>query len=283
MRIELDGFAVEVEDHGVGVPVVLLHGYPLSAEIWTPVRPAIEQVARLITPDLRGFGGSDKPAGDYGMSALADDVVQLLDRLDLERVVLGGHSMGGYVALALAEGHPERLLGLVLVGSKASADSAEGRAGRDLAIEAIRTSGGAPFVDGFVPRVVSRSTLERAPRFAAELREIAGLVPDHVLIGCQRGMAERPDRGAMLAGLSVPVLVVVGSEDPFAPPDGARALVASVRDGTLAVIPDAGHTPSVERPIPTANAIVGFLRDKLGASGATSCAVPANTARQEHT
>jgi pimeloyl-ACP methyl ester carboxylesterase len=263
MRIELDGVTLEVEDHGEGVPVVLLHGFPLSSEMWIPIRPAIEQVVRLITPDLRGFGGSHAPQGDYGMETLAGDVLRLVDRLGLERIVLGGHSMGGYVALRFAAAHPERLAGLILVNTRASADTNEGKIRRQTAIARIRRGETAEFLDEFVPNLVGPSTGKRAPRQVAELRAIAGEVPDYVLAGCLTGMRDRPDSSDVLPRLEVPALVIAGEEDAVVPPDAARAMAETLSNARLAVIPLSGHTPSVERPIPTAEAILAFLRENF--------------------
>jgi pimeloyl-ACP methyl ester carboxylesterase len=261
MRIELNGVTLEVEDHGEGVPVVLLHGFPLSSEMWIPIRTAVEQAARLITPDLRGFGGSDKPDGDYAMETLADDVLRLADRLKLERFVLGGHSMGGYVALRLAAASPERLGGLILIDTRASADTPDGKVRRAIAIEKVRRGEAAAFLGEFVPSLLGESTRQRAPRLAGELRAIAAEVPDHVLVGCLAGMRDRPDSTDVLTRLDVPALVIVGQEDAIAPPEVAHTMAATLPRARLALIPLAGHTPSVERPIPTAEAILSFLRE----------------------
>ena len=263
MRVELETLTLEVEDHGDGVPVVLLHGFPLSSEMWTPIRAAVEQAARLITPDLRGFGGSDAPQGDYGMETLADDVLRLADSLGLERFVLGGHSMGGYVALRLAARHPERLAGLILVDTRASADAPEGRSRRAIAIETIRRGEAPAFLDEFVPNLLGPSTRQRAPKLVAELRAIAAEIPDHVLAGCLAGMRDRPDSSDVLAGLDVPALVVVGQEDTVTPPEAAHAMASALPRARLALVPLSGHTPSVERPIPTAEAILTFLRESF--------------------
>ena len=261
MRIELEGIALEVEDHGDGVPVVLLHGFPLSSEMWTPIRTAVEQAARLITPDLRGFGGSDKPQGDYGMETLAGDVLRLADRIRVERFVLGGHSMGGYVALRLAAAHAERLTGLILIDTRASADTPEGKVRRTVAIERIRRGEAAAFLDEFIPNLLGESTRGRAPRLATELRALAAEVPDHVLAGCLAGMRDRPDSVQVLSTLDLPALVITGQEDALAPPEVAHQMAAALPRGRLALVPLAGHTPSVERPIPTAEAILAFLRE----------------------
>jgi pimeloyl-ACP methyl ester carboxylesterase len=259
-RVAMGGWELAAEDHGAGVPLVLLHGFPLAMAMWDAIRPGLVQVARIVTPDLRGFGGSDKPEGDYSMTSLADDVVRLADALGLERVVLGGHSMGGYVALRFAAAHRDRLAGLILVDSRAEADPPEGRARRDAAIERIGREGGGGFLDDFVPNLIAPATRERSPRFLSELRAIAAEAPDHVLAGCLRGMRDRPDSTDLLRELDVPALVIVGSEDVITLPATARAMAELLPRATLAVIPGAGHTPPVERPLPTAEAIIGFLR-----------------------
>jgi pimeloyl-ACP methyl ester carboxylesterase len=263
MRVQLGEVTLEVEDHGEGVPVVLLHGFPLSSEMWTPIRTAVEQVARLITPDLRGFGGSDAPEGAYTMETLADDVVRLADRLALEHFVLGGHSMGGYVALRLAQRHAERLAGLILVDTRASADTGEGRARRDAAIRRIESGEASAFLEEFVPNLVGPSTRERAKRHLAELRAIAGAIPEHALAACLAGMRDRPDSSDVLPGLSRPALVIVGAEDAITPPATGEAMAAAFPHATFVVIPQAGHTPSIERPIPTAEAIIAFLLENF--------------------
>ncbi len=260
MRVELEKVALEVEDHGDGVPLILLHGFPLSAAIWTPVRTAIEQGARLVTPDLRGFGGSGKPASGYAVEELGADVVALADALGLDRFVLGGHSMGGYVALRVAAAHPERLLGLILVDTRAEADSDEGRRRRDAAIARIAAGDAGGFLDDFTAGLVGPSTAARAPRLLEELRVVAADAAPHALVGCLAGMRDRPDSGALLPTLDVPALVLVGHEDTLTPPASSRAMAAALPHATLVEIPASGHTPSMERPIPTADAILGFLR-----------------------
>ena len=259
-RVDVGGCELAVEDHGAGVPLVLLHGFPLSMAMWDPIRPGLAEAARVITADQRGFGASGKPAGDYSMDSLAADVLWLADALGLERVILGGHSMGGYVALRFAALHRDRLAGLILVDSRAEADPPEGRARRDAAIARIERDGGAGFLDEFVPNLVGESTRARALRFLAELRAIAAEVPDHVLAGCLRGMRDRPDSTGVLRSLDVPALILVGAEDVITPPASARAMAELLPRATLAVIPGAGHTPPVERPLPTAEAVIGFLR-----------------------
>ncbi|HPW56809.1 MAG: alpha/beta fold hydrolase [Thermoanaerobaculaceae bacterium] len=259
MQIEVGGVRLAVVVGGEGVPVVLLHGFPLSSAIWDPIRPSLESVCRLVTPDLRGMGRSERPAGSYSLEVLAEDVLRLVDALALERFVLGGHSMGGYVALRFAARWPERLAGLVFVGSKAEADPPPGRVVRQEAIAEIGRYGAERYLEGFVPRLVGRTTHQEHPELLPRLRAIVAGTPAHVLQGCQQAMLERPDSTSLLPTLDVPALVVVGEEDSFVPIATAQGMAAELPQGRLAVIPGAGHTPSMERPVLTASAFFSFV------------------------
>jgi len=263
MRVDVGKVALEVEDHGEGVPFILLHGFPLSSAIWTPIRTAVEQAARLITPDLRGFGASDKPAFGYAVADLAGDVLGLADALGIDRFVLGGHSMGGYVALRVAADRPERVAGLVLVDTRAEADSPEGKARRDAAIARVAGGDVAGFLAEFVSGLIGPSTKARAPRVLEELMAVAGDSAPDALAGCLAGMRDRPDSRDLLPALGAPALVIVGREDTLTPPPCSHALVAALPNARLGEIALAGHTPSMERPIPTAEAILSFLRENF--------------------
>lgn len=263
MYAQVNGYRLFYEDTGQGVPVVLLHGFPLSSRIWSPIRQAIARHARLITPDLRGHGLSEKPDGRYSMASLAHDMATLVDRLGLEKLVLGGHSMGGYITFQLAQHFPERLRGLILVDTRAEADTDEGRARRLKAIAQIRTEGAAAFLEAFLPGLIGPSSKASNPQLLDELKAMAALVPDHVLVGCLQGMLERPDSRPLLPALHLPVLVLVGEEDQLTPPSEAQAMAEALPLADLVVIPQAGHTPSLEAPQAVAQAILHFIRRTL--------------------
>lgn len=263
MYVQVNDYQLFYEESGHGVPVVLLHGFPLSSRIWSPLRPAMARYARLITPDLRGHGLSDKPSGSYSMESLAHDIATLADRLGLETLVLGGHSMGGYITFRFAQHCPDRLLGLILVDTRAEADTEEGKARRLKAIAQIRTEGAAAFLEEFLPGLIGPSSRTSNPALVDELKAMAVPLPDHVLVGCLEGMLERPDSRPLLRSLHLPVLVLVGEEDQLTPPSGARAMAEALPNAELVVIPQAGHTPSLEAPQAVAQAILHFLRRLL--------------------
>lgn len=267
MRVEVNGVSLAVEEGGRGVPLLLIHGFPLSGQMWAPVLPALAEVARVVTVDLRGFGESQAPPQGYTMEALASDVLGVVDALGFQRFVLAGHSMGGYVAFRLLAGHGERVAGLVLVDTRAEADDEAGRQRRDAAIARILGGDRAGFLNDFLPRLVAPASWERAPRLAEELLALTAAVPDHVLTGCLAGMRDRPDSRLLLATLQVPALVMVGEEDTITPAATARDM-AEAAGAELAVIPGAGHTPPLERPVATAEALVAFLRRHFGGAQA---------------
>jgi len=248
------------EQHGEGLPFILLHGFPLHGGIWDPIRPALVQVCRLITPDLRGFGES--PAGDGGcvMADLAADVLALADSLGIERFVIGGHSMGGYVALAVAAAAPAKIAGLALLASRAGADDDAARDLRRAVGERLAAEGSGPWLDEFLPGMFGPTTLARAPRLLAEVRAMADRVSTRVLMAAQAGMAERPDHAAVLASLTVPVLILGGAEDALIPALEIERDKRTAQHGRTVLIASAGHLPMLERPIATAEALAGFVR-----------------------
>jgi pimeloyl-ACP methyl ester carboxylesterase len=229
--------------------------------MWTPIRTAVEQAARLVTPDLRGFGASDKPEAGYALEELAGDIVRLADALGIDRFVLGGHSMGGYVALRIVAACPERVAGLILVDTRAEADGPEGRLRREAGIARVAGGEASAFLDEFVAGLIGLSSKARAPRLFAQLRSLAAEAAPHALTGCLAGMRDRPDSGPFLPTMDVPALVIVGQEDSLTPPSSSRGMAAALPRARLVEIASAGHTPSVERPIPTAEAILAFLRE----------------------
>ncbi len=261
MRVMMNGHALEVHESGVGAPaLVLLHGFPLSSRMYEPVRPVLENATRVAAVDLRGFGESDAPDGSYGMDDLAGDVLKVVDQLGEERVVLAGHSMGGYVALRFAARFPDRLAGLVLIDTRAAPDSPAAAERRSAAVATIRERGGSAFVDDFLPALVGPSSRGRSPQLLETMRAMAATVPDHVLVGCLEAMRDRPDSRELLPTLDVPALVIVGAEDEVTPPAEARELADALPQGRLRLVDGSGHTPTMERPLETADALAAFQR-----------------------
>ncbi len=248
-------------DDGPGPVVVLLHGFPLDHTMWDAQRTSIGSVYRVIAPDLRGHGKTAAPEGIYTIDGMADDVIETLDALGLrEPLVIGGLSMGGYVALSIAARYPERLRALMLLNTRAGADSATAARGREDTAREVETADSvAKVVDAMLPKLTAPTTPERRPDLVARVQAMMEQTTPRAVAGALRGMAVRPDRTAELARIAVPTLVVAGAEDQVIPLDESRQMAGSIPNARLVVIPEAGHLAPLENPAATDEAIIQFL------------------------
>ncbi len=237
--------------------LVLLHAFPFDRRLWRPQVEALADLATVITVDLPGFGESASVAAPASLDDWADRVDRLLDELvGAAPVVVGGLSMGGYVALRLAHRHPERLEALILADTRAAADSPEGRTRRDEAIRQVREEGLAAFVDSVLPGLLSNHA---EPDVIEQAREIARAQPAAAVASALAAMRDRPDSTVVLPRVRVPALVVVGSEDALTPPDEAEAMARMLPSSWLVKIAGAGHLSSLEAPDEFTAAVTGFL------------------------
>ena len=249
-------------DNGPGPVVVLLHGFPLDRSMWSWQETTLGSIYRVITPDLRGHGQSAAPEGIYTMEAMAEDVIETLDALQLtEPVVLGGLSMGGYVALALIDEYPERFRALMLIDTKAEGDTPEAARGREELAGGVEAAGNSAAVAAaLLPKLFSETTRQRRPQLIARMREVMEKTPARAVAGALRGMAARQDRTAELAQIAVPTLVLVGANDAITPPNEAQKMAEAIPDAQIVIIPDAGHLAPYENPEATNEAMLHFLR-----------------------
>lgn len=236
-----------VVDRGEGKPLVLLHPFPYSADAWAAETDALSKRMRVIAPSMRGFGGSEGAV--TSVDEMADDVAAVLDTRGVAApVVLGGLSMGGYVALAFARRHAKRLRALVLADTRAEPDTDEARANRDKGIERIEQGDLAGFIDGMMDKLVGSTTRKTRPSVVARVRAQALAAPPASVIAALRALRDRPDARPALADIAVPTLVVVGEEDGLTPPASSAALTGAIRGATLTTIPRAGHLSNFEDP-----------------------------------
>jgi pimeloyl-ACP methyl ester carboxylesterase len=245
---------------GTGRPVVLLHAFPLSSAMWLEQRNGLSEQCRVITPDLRGFGGSALGDDAPSLDLCADDVAELLDRLALDRVVLGGLSMGGYVAMAFLRRHPQRVAALVLADTKAGADPDAAKANRERIAVAVETDeASSVLVDEVLPTLLGSTSKDSRPMVAGRVRGLVQAAPAAAVAWAQRAMAARPDSFAALRAFDGPALVVVGEEDELSPLAEAQAMADALPHSTLAVMPKAGHLTAVETPEAFTAEVAGFV------------------------
>lgn len=250
---------------GHGRALVLIHGFPLDHTLWQPQLEGLGDVAWVIVPDLRGFGGSPQAEGTVTMEDHARDVKELLDGLGIEKAVVGGLSMGGYVALAFAELFPEALDGLILCNTRSVADSEAAKRMREItALKALQ--GELPGVVGpMVHTLLSTHSRQAHPELAPLTLDMMARQSPEGVAASSRGMALRPDRTALLQTIKVPTLVITGSDDTLISPNESRDMAAQLPDRELVVIPGVGHLSCQEDPQAFNAAVRKFLgRVRLG-------------------
>ncbi len=251
--------APPVTVYGDGTPVVLLPAFPLDSRMWLPQVEALAGY-QVVVPDLRGFGAAREQALEVThMDLVADDLASLLDVRRLERVVLCGLSMGGYVALAFARRHPERLGGLVLCDTRAGVDTEDARAARLAMAERVLAEGLGFLPEAMLPRLLGETTRQRRPELVQQVTETILDQDPSGIAAAQRGMAERADSTGVLERISVPTLVITGMEDELIPPEDSLQMASAIRHARLIQVPDAGHLVNLEQPDRVNDALLDFL------------------------
>jgi len=253
-------FALHFHEKGRGLPLLLIHGFPFSSRMWDRQLESLSQTARVLTPDLPGFG--ETPASSStSVEKLAEDCAALLDMLgSSEPAVIGGLSMGGYIALAFVRLFPERVRGLILASTRAGADSAEGKANRDKSIAQVKESGPANVIAGMHPKLLALSAYKEKPALAQELKEMMNESSSEGVVAALTAMRDRPDSIPFLEKITVPTLIVHGKEDAVIPPSEAQVMADAIPHSELHLIEKAGHLPNMEQPEEFNRIMVNFLR-----------------------
>jgi 3-oxoadipate enol-lactonase len=242
----VNGNMLFYRESGEGPGAVFVHGFPLDHSVWLDQLKGLAHVRRCVALDLRGFGKSD-PTVDpsLSMEMLADDVAGLIDALGMHEADVVGISMGGYVALALWELRPGMVRSLTLVDTRAAADTAEGRAGRDSMVDRLLDFGRSGLADELAAALLGSAPSKLVQ---ARLRSMIEGTRYETLVAAITGMRDRKDRTVLLPTINVPCLVVSGEDDRLIPPEVARALAGEIRGCRTTIVPRAGHLPPIENP-----------------------------------
>ena len=253
-----DGIEIGYDDVGTGMPVAFIHGFPHNRTLWAPQVSALVDRARCIALDLRGFGESSRN-GPFTIDQYADDVAMLLRMLGIERTVLAGLSMGGYIAFAFWRRHREMVRALVLADTRAGADTEEARTKRRALIDLARSRGSEAVADGQIVGMIGKSTREKRPALIDGVHRMLSSASVDGISGALEAMIGRIDSTPTLATIDVPTLVVVGAEDVLTPVSEAEILHDAIRGSRLEVIEQAGHVSNLERPAAFNHVLSEFL------------------------
>lgn len=261
MKATINNVQLAYDDHGVGLPVIFLHAFPLNRRMWEGELMTLlgEERYRLVALDWRGFGESEITDGIASMELFADDVAGLMDVLGIQNAVLCGLSMGGYAAFAFLRKYPQRVAGLILADTRPGADTPEAQANREHVAQIAETQGTGAIADLQVPRLLSEFTRQYHPEVEARIRQLIDEATPQGIAAASRGIARRADSTELLGGITCPTLVIVGEQDALIPPAVTQDYASRIPGAQFAVIPRAGHLSNLEQPEVFLQAIGGFL------------------------
>ena len=254
----INGVSLNYLQRGRGPAVILLHGFPLDNRMWQAQAEALSDRYRVIAPDFRGFGKS-MSTDPFAIELLADDVHGLIQSVSAAPAVVAGLSMGGYVALAYVRKYAATLRGLVLLDTKAAADTPEAKEGRGKMIELVRAKGAVAVGDAMQPKLVSPDTVKNKPAIVKRLREMTDKCPPLTVEHALEAMRDRPDLTSLLPTIRTPTLLVVGDADSITPPSVAEEMHQAIPGSQIAVIRGSGHMAPMEQPEQVSAAMRRFL------------------------
>ena len=236
-------------EEGSGLPLLLVHGFPLDHTMWKYQIDQFAQHCRVIAPDLRGFGRTAVTPGVATMEQMADDLHALLDALGVqEQILFCGLSMGGYIGWQFARKYENRLKALVACDTRVIADSAEQAASRRELADRVLREGPSPVAETMLPKLFSGETQERRPDLVQATREVILRSKPEGIAAALRGLAERPDMTEFVTKLEVSTLVIVGEHDAISSREEMEGIAESMPNAAWVVVPHAGHLSPLENP-----------------------------------
>lgn len=263
MKLELKNCSISYEVTSEGIPLLLIHGYPLSSKIWKPQVDFLSQHGiKVITLDLRGFGESTVQTDTWTMNDLADDVTALLDCLKIEKCFVGGMSMGGYILLNMMERFSHRISGAIFIATRANADDEPTKQRRTFLIESAKINGAQPVSEAFKGILFSGKTLSSNPSLVEAIENIMLNTSMNGIVGGLTAIKERKDYTSSLMQFNIPSLIIHGNDDKAVLVDNAKSIAEKLPNSKLVVIQEGGHMVNMECPDEVNQAILSFIRHK---------------------
>lgn len=259
MKAIINGIQVHYVERGHGIPVVFIHGFPLSHRMWEPQLIALPDYFRHIAYDLRGHGESGYGDGQYTLEWFVDDFFALLDELHVDKAIVCGLSMGGYIALRAMERNPERFLAAVLCDTRSTADDNAGKLKRAELLRQVKSEGAAVFARHSVPALFASATQQNNPSVVQMMQDIASLHSPVGIAAALLALASRTDTTEFLSSIAIPTLIMVGEHDTVTPVSASLAMKNLIANVSMEVIPDAGHLSNLENPMVFNEKLLDFL------------------------
>jgi 3-oxoadipate enol-lactonase len=262
IKTTIQNLTISYDDQGpLKAPaIVFIHGFPFNKSMWDGQVEVLKDRFRTIAYDIRGHGGADPGHGNFSIDLFVHDLLCLLDHLKLEKVVVCGLSMGGYIALNAIQHHPDRFEGLVLADTQCIADTSEVRQKRIMAMHQILEEGVNAYADASLKNLFAADSLVSKWEEVGAIREMIHNTPIEVLCNTLQALANRKETCTRLGDISVPTLIFVGQEDKITPVTAAQYLHANIPGSILSIIPHAGHLPNLENASAFNRALQDFMQ-----------------------
>lgn len=226
--------------------ILFVHGFPFDHHMWDAQVEEFSNGYHCITYDIRGLGQSSESDGQYTMESFVDDLEMVIDELNLDKPVLCGLSMGGYISLRAIERMENKMGALILCDTKSMTDDNQGKLKRASGIKTINVEGSEKFVEQFVPNCFSEKFIKE---YSSEYQKVLNRSKQNGSVGlkgCLLAMAGRTDTTSYLSKISIPVLVICGKEDKLTPPDVMQSMAEKIKDSKFVVVENVGHMSPIE-------------------------------------
>ena len=261
--IEINGLKTYYVDLGTGyIPIIFIHGFPFDKSSWKPQMQFFKKSHRVIAYDIRGFGKSENGTEKDSIVIYAEDLIKFMDGLHIEKAVVCGLSMGGYILLNAVHLAPSRFEAIILADTKCEADTEIEKAKRLKTIEEIKTDGLFSFLDGFIKNIFCKKTLQNNENLVEKVRKTMFETPKEAISKALVAMSERTEMCEKLIDINIPTLVICGKEDSVTPVSDAKHLQQKIKRSTLHVIENAGHLSNLEQSVKFNKIVDHFLSNK---------------------
>jgi len=239
--------------------LVLIHGFAYNKKMWDEQRTLLSKNHRVITYDIRGHGKTTSGYKDYTMELLADDLKHLIDHLNLKNFILGGFSMGGYIALAFCRKYKTPFKKLILMNTKHTADSEETKENRQVLAQRVESNGVESVSSILINRMLTKETLKTHPEIKIRGQRMILEASAKGIASSSRAMGKRKDSTSVLSTITVPTLIIVGDEDRVTPVVFSEEMHSLIPNSVLEIIPNAGHLSNLDNPTAFTKALINFL------------------------
>ena len=249
LTTSLNDFNLSYDDVGEGtIPIIFLHGYPFDKTMWQGQLDFFKSSYRLIPCDIRGFGKSTDEESALSIDLFAEDLIQFMDKLSIEKAIICGLSMGGFIALNAMQKFPDRFEALILCDTQCIADTPEVKEKRYKIIEEIETDGVTNFNEGFIKSVFHQDSLTNKKELVEQLRNVVFSNSKQIIKQGLIALAERSETCSNLSEIAIPTLIICGREDQVTPLSESEFMHINIKNSSLKIIENAGHLSNLEQP-----------------------------------